>query len=134
MHLVISIKHLEPVLTKPDPFGRAPLNRPHRLDRTAERPHAPNDQHGLPARVASLDGETGPRPINLADQLLQVMLAETEPVMHASVQLLERNPSPSRAEIAHELEGNLCRCTGYSHILDAVERAAAKMAAGGNRP
>jgi carbon-monoxide dehydrogenase small subunit len=41
----------------------------------------------------------------------------------AAVQLLERNPRPSRAEIAHGLDGNLCRCTGYSHIIDAVEHA-----------
>lgn len=41
-----------------------------------------------------------------------------------AVQLLERNPSPSRSEIAHGLKGNLCRCTGYSHIIDAVQFAA----------
>ena len=45
----------------------------------------------------------------------------------AAVQLLERNPRPTREEIAHGLEGNLCRCTGYSHIIDAVEFAAKKM-------
>ena len=39
--------------------------------------------------------------------------------------LLRKNPSPSREEIAHALLGNLCRCTGYAKILDAVERAAA---------
>jgi carbon-monoxide dehydrogenase small subunit len=42
----------------------------------------------------------------------------------AAVDLLGRNPKPSRAEIAHGLDGNLCRCTGYSHIVDAVEHAA----------
>ncbi len=41
----------------------------------------------------------------------------------SAVQLLDRNPSPSRQEIAHALRGNLCRCTGYSHIIDAVEHA-----------
>jgi len=45
----------------------------------------------------------------------------------AGVQLLERNPKPTREEIAHGLEGNLCRCTGYSHIIDASEWAAATM-------
>ena len=44
-----------------------------------------------------------------------------------AVELLQRNPTPTRAEIAHGLEGNLCRCTGYSHIIDAVEHAARKM-------
>ncbi len=39
--------------------------------------------------------------------------------------LLERNPRPSRAEIAHALLGNLCRCTGYVKIVDAIELAAA---------
>jgi len=45
----------------------------------------------------------------------------------AGVQLLKRNPKPTRDEIAHGLEGNLCRCTGYSHIIDAIEWAAATM-------
>jgi aerobic carbon-monoxide dehydrogenase small subunit len=40
------------------------------------------------------------------------------------VQLLERNASPTRDEIRHALDGNLCRCTGYLHILDAAEYAA----------
>ncbi|HXG48198.1 MAG TPA: (2Fe-2S)-binding protein [Methylomirabilota bacterium] len=42
--------------------------------------------------------------------------------------LLSRNPRPSREDIRHALDGNLCRCTGYSHIIDAVEWAAKKMA------
>jgi aerobic carbon-monoxide dehydrogenase small subunit len=50
----------------------------------------------------------------------------TPGVIMAAVQLLERNPSPSRDEIRHALDGNLCRCTGYSHIVDAVEHAAKK--------
>jgi carbon-monoxide dehydrogenase small subunit len=51
----------------------------------------------------------------------------------SAVQLLERNPQPTREEIAHGLEGNLCRCTGYSHIIDAVECAAKKMARNAHR-
>jgi carbon-monoxide dehydrogenase small subunit len=43
-------------------------------------------------------------------------------------QLLDRNQAPSREEICHGLEGNLCRCTGYEHIIEAVEYAAAKRA------
>ena len=45
----------------------------------------------------------------------------------ATVQLLERNPDPDDAEIRHALEGNLCRCTGYQHIVNAVRNAAGKM-------
>jgi carbon-monoxide dehydrogenase small subunit len=51
----------------------------------------------------------------------------------AGVQLLERNPKPTREEIAHGIEGNLCRCTGYSHIIDAIESAGKKMARAGKR-
>jgi aerobic carbon-monoxide dehydrogenase small subunit len=43
----------------------------------------------------------------------------------AARQLLALNPHPSRAEIQDGLVGNLCRCGGYSRILDAVARAAA---------
>ena len=46
----------------------------------------------------------------------------------ASAQIVDRIPSPSREEIRHGLEGNLCRCTGYQHIVEAVEYAAAKKA------
>ncbi len=41
--------------------------------------------------------------------------------------LLENNPSPSRDEIASALSGNMCRCTGYQKIFDAVEQAATEM-------
>jgi carbon-monoxide dehydrogenase small subunit len=43
--------------------------------------------------------------------------------------LIERNPEPSDAEIREALAGNLCRCTGYEKILDAVRLAAARKAA-----
>jgi aerobic carbon-monoxide dehydrogenase small subunit len=46
----------------------------------------------------------------------------------AAAQLLDRNANPSRKEICHGLEGNLCRCTGYQHIIEAVEYAAKKAA------
>jgi carbon-monoxide dehydrogenase small subunit len=41
--------------------------------------------------------------------------------------LLERDPSPARAEIVAALSGNLCRCTGYVKIFEAVELAAQRM-------
>jgi len=40
---------------------------------------------------------------------------------------LQENPTPTRAEIREALSGNLCRCTGYQHIVDAVELAAERM-------
>jgi carbon-monoxide dehydrogenase small subunit len=46
----------------------------------------------------------------------------------AAAQLLDRNAHPSREQIRHGLEGNLCRCTGYQHIVEAVEYAAKKAA------
>jgi aerobic carbon-monoxide dehydrogenase small subunit len=42
----------------------------------------------------------------------------------ATVALLAGNPSPSEEEIRHALEGNLCRCTGYQTIVEAVTAAA----------
>jgi aerobic-type carbon monoxide dehydrogenase small subunit (CoxS/CutS family) len=41
--------------------------------------------------------------------------------------LLDENPHPTRSEIADALSGNLCRCTGYIAIFDAVEQAADRM-------
>jgi carbon-monoxide dehydrogenase small subunit len=48
----------------------------------------------------------------------------------AGAQILKRNPDPSKEEIRHGLEGNLCRCTGYQHIVDAVQYAARAMKRG----
>jgi aerobic-type carbon monoxide dehydrogenase small subunit (CoxS/CutS family) len=44
--------------------------------------------------------------------------------------LLLKNPKPSDAEIRHDLEGNICRCTGYIKIIDAVKKASELMTAG----
>jgi aerobic carbon-monoxide dehydrogenase small subunit len=41
--------------------------------------------------------------------------------------LLEENPSPTEDQIRHGLEGNICRCTGYQHIIEAVQYAATKL-------
>jgi len=43
--------------------------------------------------------------------------------------LLDENPTPTREEIRQSLSGNLCRCTGYTKIIEAVELAAKEMAA-----
>jgi aerobic carbon-monoxide dehydrogenase small subunit len=39
--------------------------------------------------------------------------------------LIERNPSPDEAQIREAISGNLCRCTGYQQIVDAVKHATA---------
>ena len=49
----------------------------------------------------------------------------TPGMIMASKQLLDRHPIPTESEIRHGLEGNLCRCTGYQHIVNAVKAAAA---------
>jgi len=46
----------------------------------------------------------------------------------AGVQILQRNPRPTEEQIRHQLEGNLCRCTGYHNIVKAIQYAADKMA------
>ena len=45
------------------------------------------------------------------------------------VPFLEGNPDPTEGEIREAISGNLCRCTGYQHIVDAVQLAAEKMRA-----
>lgn len=45
--------------------------------------------------------------------------------------LLETNPAPTREDVVHHLEGNICRCTGYVPIVDAVLTAAERMRAKG---
>ncbi|MBN1277580.1 MAG: (2Fe-2S)-binding protein [Deltaproteobacteria bacterium] len=45
----------------------------------------------------------------------------------SAVALLKKNPGPSREEIRKGISGNLCRCTGYQKIVDAISEAAVKM-------
>jgi carbon-monoxide dehydrogenase small subunit len=51
----------------------------------------------------------------------------TPGILMTLVPFLKQNPDPTEEEIRHALSGNLCRCTGYQHIVDAVKLAAAKM-------
>ncbi|MDP9275383.1 MAG: (2Fe-2S)-binding protein [Chloroflexota bacterium] len=51
----------------------------------------------------------------------------TPGLMITAVDFLERNASPSDAEIRHAIEGNLCRCTGYHNIVNAIRTASAEM-------
>jgi aerobic carbon-monoxide dehydrogenase small subunit len=56
----------------------------------------------------------------------------TPGLLLATVDLLERNPSPSEQEIRDYLAGNICRCTGYVGVVAAVQEAARKLEAGGS--
>lgn len=51
----------------------------------------------------------------------------TPGILMTMVPFLKQNPDPTEDEIRHALSGNLCRCTGYQHIVDAVKLAAEKM-------
>ena len=51
----------------------------------------------------------------------------TPGMLMAAKALLDTNPRPSRAEIAHAISGNLCRCTGYTAIYEAIEKAAQRV-------
>jgi aerobic carbon-monoxide dehydrogenase small subunit len=56
----------------------------------------------------------------------------TPGMIMAAADLLARNPSPTEEQVRHGLEGNLCRCTGYHNIVEAVMDAAGQ--GGGTRP
>lgn len=51
----------------------------------------------------------------------------TPGMMMAATQLLDRYPEPTLEQIKHQLDGNICRCTGYHSIIKAVQSAAAKI-------
>jgi aerobic-type carbon monoxide dehydrogenase small subunit (CoxS/CutS family) len=57
----------------------------------------------------------------------------TPGIVLSAVALLNDNPEPSREEIKKALAGNLCRCTGYKKIFEAVELAATNMKRSGGR-
>ena len=51
----------------------------------------------------------------------------TPGILMSMIPFLQKNPNPTEDEIRQALSGNLCRCTGYQHIVDAVKLAAEKM-------
>ena len=80
--------------------------------------------------LASADGELHPIQAAFREQHgLQCGFC-TPGMMITAVQILERNPNPSEDEIRTGLRGNLCRCTGYHNIVNAVQQASNSM--GGN--
>ena len=76
--------------------------------------------------VRTVEGRTGEDRVKrafLAAGAVQCGFCTPGLIMMAS-ELLRRHPNPSDAEIREQLAGNLCRCTGYEKILEAVRRAA----------
>ena len=59
----------------------------------------------------------------IAEHALQCGFCTPGMIMSARA-LLDENPKPTREEIQEAMEGNLCRCTGYEPIIEAIERAA----------
>ena len=55
----------------------------------------------------------------------------TPGMIMSSKALLDRNPNPTQYDIKHELSGNICRCTGYKRIIEAVQAAAEVWSKGG---
>jgi CO/xanthine dehydrogenase Mo-binding subunit/aerobic-type carbon monoxide dehydrogenase small subunit (CoxS/CutS family) len=82
------------------------------------------------ATIEGLEGADGLDPIQeaFADCTALQCGYCTPGFVMATKALLAHNPHPTRAEIEHELDGNLCRCTGYLPIIEAVEQAAARLA------
>jgi carbon-monoxide dehydrogenase small subunit len=79
--------------------------------------------------ITTIEGIASPRgPHPLQDAFDVTGAAQcgfcTPGILMSAWALLERNPSPTRAEIALALSGNLCRCTGYTKIFEAIECAA----------
>jgi carbon-monoxide dehydrogenase small subunit len=82
--------------------------------------------------VVTLEGlAEGARPHPLQDAFDRLGAAQcgfcTPGVLMSAWALLRRDPAPSREAIALALSGNLCRCTGYTKILEAVEEAAREL-------
>jgi aerobic-type carbon monoxide dehydrogenase small subunit (CoxS/CutS family) len=74
------------------------------------------------------EGGTGPDPVQAAfDRCGALQCGFCQPGMMLSTRaLLNRNACPTRAEIREALSGNLCRCTGYTQIFEAVELCVAE--------
>ncbi|ADQ15523.1 (2Fe-2S)-binding protein [Halanaerobium hydrogeniformans] len=76
--------------------------------------------------VEGLESKKGLSPLQKAfvdKQAIQCGFC-TPGMLMSALALLKKNPRPSKSEIKTALEGNLCRCTGYQQIIEAVETAA----------
>ena len=81
--------------------------------------------------IATADGlKTGPELHPLQAAFMEHFAAQcgycTPGMLMAAKALLDRNPSPSRVEVVEAISGNICRCTGYEPIINAILAAAAR--------
>ena len=80
------------------------------------------------AQITTIEGVADARVHPLQQAFLECGAAQcgicTPGMILAALHLLEKNPKPDLAEIREGLSGNLCRCTGYSQIFEAVAKAA----------
>lgn len=87
-------------------------------------------------RVTTVEGLASPGRLSPLQQAFEDYGAAqcgfcTPGILMSAHALLERNPDATRDEIRSALSGNLCRCTGYTKILDAVQAAGRELARGG---
>ncbi len=85
-----------------------------------------------PARIVTVEGlAEGSRPHPLQETFAELGAAQcgycTPGMLVTAKALLDRVPAPTRADIIEALSGNLCRCTGYVKIFEAVELAAQRL-------
>jgi carbon-monoxide dehydrogenase small subunit len=78
--------------------------------------------------IMTIEGLSGPNGLTPLQQTFVDLNAVqcgfcTPGMLMAGTALLDRNPNPSEEEIQAALVGNLCRCTGYQRIIDAVQKA-----------
>jgi carbon-monoxide dehydrogenase small subunit len=89
-------------------------------------------EHQSPARILTVEGlASGAQPHPLQTAFAELGAAQcgycTPGMLVTAKALLDAEPAPSRDQIVEALSGNLCRCTGYVKILEAVELAAARL-------
>jgi carbon-monoxide dehydrogenase small subunit len=85
-------------------------------------------------QVTTIEGLQGSRELHpLQDVFADLGASQcgycTPGILVTAKALLDRQPNPTRDQIKEALAGNLCRCTGYLQIVDAVEESAARLAA-----
>src|SRR3954471_16998838 len=90
-------------------------------------------EHQAPTAILTVEGlASGSTPLPLQDAFAELGAAQcgscTPGMLVTAKALLDSQPRPSRADIVEALSGNLCRCTGYVKIFEAVELAAERLA------